>query len=36
MYFPTLEQGSIFIIEDLHASYWHDWEGGLFYTHHKQ
>jgi hypothetical protein len=32
MYFPMLEQGGIFIIEDLHASYWHDWEGGLFYT----
>ena len=32
MYFPLLEEGGIFIIEDLHASYWKDWEGGLFYT----
>jgi hypothetical protein len=32
MYFPLLEEGGAFIIEDLHASYWQDWEGGLFYT----
>jgi hypothetical protein len=32
MYFPLLEEGGICIIEDLHASYWYDWEGGLFYT----
>lgn len=28
-YFPKLEQGGIFVVEDLHCSYWHDFEGGL-------
>jgi hypothetical protein len=32
MYFPLLAPGGVFIIEDLHASYWQDWEGGLFFT----
>ena len=27
--FPLLKTGGIFIIEDLHCSYWHGWEGGL-------
>lgn len=31
-YFPKLENGGVFLIEDLHASYWQSWEGGLFYT----
>lgn len=30
-YFPHLEYGGIFIIEDLHCSYWHESEGGLYY-----
>ena len=29
LFFPQLNPGGIFIIEDLHASYWEDWEGGL-------
>lgn len=29
-YFPFLENGGIYIIEDLHTSYWQDFEGGLF------
>jgi FtsZ-binding cell division protein ZapB len=29
LFFPQLNPGGIFIIEDLHASYWADWEGGL-------
>ena len=30
-YFPLLEDGGIYIIEDLHTSYWRKYEGGLFY-----
>jgi hypothetical protein len=29
LFFPQLNSGGIFIIEDLHASYWEGWEGGL-------
>lgn len=29
-YFPMIEDGGIFIAEDLHCSYWLDYEGGLF------
>ncbi|RMS23795.1 class I SAM-dependent methyltransferase [Pseudomonas syringae] len=28
--FPTLDMGGIYIIEDLHCSYWQSFEGGLF------
>lgn len=28
-YFPRLEQGGIFVVEDLHCSYWQKFEGGL-------
>jgi hypothetical protein len=28
-YFPKLEQGGIFVVEDLHCSYWREFEGGL-------
>ena len=28
-YFPPLEQGGIFVVEDLHCSYWQEFEGGL-------
>ncbi len=31
IYFNSLKPGGSFIIEDLHASYWKDWNGGLFY-----
>lgn len=27
--FPILKQGGVYICEDLHTSYWSDWEGGL-------
>ncbi|MDR6604495.1 hypothetical protein J2732_005530 [Achromobacter deleyi] len=30
LYFPVLAQGGTFIAEDLHCSYWKDFEGGLF------
>jgi hypothetical protein len=29
-YFPHLQDGGIYIAEDLHCSYWQDWEGGLY------
>ncbi len=29
-YFPRLNAGGIFLAEDLHCSYWRDFEGGLF------
>jgi hypothetical protein len=29
-YFPTLSEGGLFVAEDLHCSYWADFEGGLF------
>lgn len=29
-YFPRLNPGGIFLAEDLHCSYWRDFEGGLF------
>ncbi len=28
-YFPRLQQGGIFVVEDLHCSYWQEFEGGL-------
>ncbi|MBS6032991.1 MAG: glycosyltransferase [Pantoea sp.] len=30
LYFPLLEQDGIYIVEDLHCSYWQEWEGGLY------
>lgn len=30
LYFPILEEGGIFIVEDIHCSYWDIFEGGLF------
>jgi len=30
-YFSILKRGGIYLIEDLHASYWQRWGGGLFY-----
>ena len=29
-YFPNIVDGGIFVAEDLHASYWNEYEGGLF------
>lgn len=29
-YFPTLAEGGVFVAEDLHCSYWQEFEGGLF------
>lgn len=29
-YFPYLDDGGIFVAEDLHCSYWKEFEGGLF------
>ena len=30
LYFPRVAEGGIFIAEDLHCSYWSQYEGGLF------
>ena len=30
LYFPRIVEGGIFIAEDLHCSYWNQFEGGLF------
>ncbi|QAV45187.1 glycosyltransferase [Pantoea agglomerans] len=30
LYFPILEQDGVYIVEDLHCSYWQEWEGGLY------
>ncbi len=29
-YFPYLENNGLYIVEDLHCSYWEDFDGGLF------
>jgi hypothetical protein len=29
-YFPMLVDGGVFVVEDLHCSYWKEFEGGLF------
>lgn len=29
-YFPRLVDGGIYVVEDLHCSYWQEYEGGLF------
>lgn len=30
IYFPLLVDGSVYVIEDLHCSYWKEYEGGLY------
>ena len=30
-YFPRLRQGGLYVVEDLHCSYWRDYEGGINY-----
>lgn len=32
-YFPHLKDNGVFIIEDVHTSYWKHFEGGLFYPY---
>ncbi|KAF1046224.1 class I SAM-dependent methyltransferase [Xylophilus sp.] len=32
-YFPRLAEGGVFVAEDLHCSYWQDYEGGLYDPH---
>ncbi|MEM6438885.1 MAG: class I SAM-dependent methyltransferase [Pseudomonadota bacterium] len=27
--FPRMERGGVYLIEDMHTSYWHGWDGGL-------
>lgn len=29
-YFPVVREGGIFVAEDLHCSYWNDFQGGLY------
>ena len=33
MYFPLLREGGLFVVEDLHCSYWQEFEGGLFHPY---
>jgi cephalosporin hydroxylase len=33
LYFPRLVEGGVYVAEDLHCSYWADYEGGLFYPY---
>ena len=33
LYFPKIKEGGIFIAEDLHCSYWMQFEGGLYHPH---
>lgn len=30
LYFPMLENGGLYVVEDLHCSYWQEYSGGLF------
>lgn len=32
-YFPLLNEGGVFVAEDLHCSYWSVYEGGLYYPY---
>jgi glycosyltransferase involved in cell wall biosynthesis len=32
-YFPALKTGGLFVAEDLHCSYWQDFEGGIFHPY---
>ena len=32
-FFPLLKEDGLFIVEDLHCSYWKDWEGGLYFPY---
>lgn len=32
-YLPLLEAGGIYVVEDLHCSYWSDFDGGLYYPY---
>lgn len=33
LFFPYLSEGGIFVAEDLHCSYWDDFEGGLYHPY---
>lgn len=33
MYFPHLNEGGVYVAEDLHCCYWNHFEGGLFAPH---
>lgn len=32
-YFRHLDEGGIYVVEDLHCSYWHGFDGGLYYPY---
>ena len=32
-YFPILSEGGVFVAEDLHCSYWQEFEGGIFHPY---
>jgi glycosyltransferase involved in cell wall biosynthesis/23S rRNA U2552 (ribose-2'-O)-methylase RlmE/FtsJ len=33
LYFSLLQEGGIFVVEDLHCSYWQDYQGGIFHPY---
>jgi hypothetical protein len=35
-YYPYLKVGGVYIVEDLHCSYWQEFEGGLYDEHSSQ
>ncbi|MDR3429437.1 class I SAM-dependent methyltransferase [Silvimonas sp.] len=35
-YFERLKEGGLFIVEDLHCSYWQEFQGGLYYPYSSQ
>ncbi|MEB0047240.1 MULTISPECIES: glycosyltransferase [unclassified Pseudomonas] len=32
-YFCKIKEGGVFVAEDLHCSYWQEWEGGIYYPY---
>lgn len=33
LYFPALKSGGLFVAEDLHCSYWSEYEGGIYHPY---
>ena len=33
LYFPSLKSGGLFVAEDLHCSYWSEYEGGIYHPY---
>lgn len=32
-YFPSVSDGGMFVVEDIHCSYWYEFEGGLYFPY---